>query len=55
MDRELLRKTIKHLLDTEDELSFLDKLTDRELERLIVCIRDRIDRSLIRKSGGQRG
>jgi hypothetical protein len=54
MNRDSLRKTIKHLLDTEEELSFLDKLTDKELERLIVCIRDRIDRHPARKSAGQR-
>jgi hypothetical protein len=43
MNQPELIKTIKRLLRVEDELSFLEKLTTRELETLIAYIRERLD------------
>ena len=42
--------TIKRLLNVEDDLSFLEKLTEKELETLIAFIRDRLDNPPNRKS-----
>ena len=43
MDKVQLINTIKKLLDVEDHLDFLEKLTGKELETLIACIRDGLD------------
>lgn len=43
MDQVKLINTIKKLLNIEDDLIFLKKLTVKELETLIAYIRDRLD------------
>jgi hypothetical protein len=43
MSTEHLIKTIKRVLNVEDEMAFLRKLTIEELERLIAYIRDRVE------------
>jgi hypothetical protein len=43
MNQPELIKTIKKLLNVEDELSFLEKLSTKELETLIAYIRERLD------------
>jgi hypothetical protein len=43
MDKARLIRTLKKLLNVDDDLSFLDKLTAKELQSLIAHIRDRID------------
>lgn len=43
MDKEQLIETIKKILATDYDLSFLMKLTDSELETLAATIRGRVD------------
>jgi hypothetical protein len=43
MDKEQLIETIKKILATDQELSFLMKLSEPELETLAATIRGRID------------
>jgi hypothetical protein len=43
MDRSELINTIKKLLDVAEDLTFLEKLSIEDLERLTGYIRDRID------------
>ena len=45
MTEEELFNTIKLLLKTDTDLSFLLTLKRGEPERLVACIRDRIDRA----------
>ena len=45
MTKELLVNTIKGLLKTDNDLEFLLALKKEDLERLVSCIRDRIDRA----------
>jgi len=44
MTKEKLVEKIKELLKTDINLRFLLELKKEELERLIACIRDRVDR-----------
>ena len=44
MTKEQLIKIIKGLLDTDLDLNFLLQLKKDDLETLVACIRDRIDR-----------
>ena len=44
MTKEKLVEKIKELLKTDIDLRFLLELKKEELERLIACIRDRVDR-----------
>jgi hypothetical protein len=43
MDNAELIKTIRRLLNVVEDLTFLEKLTIEELERLTAYIRDRIE------------
>ena len=44
MTKEKLVEKIRELLKTDIDLNFLLILEEEELERLIACIRDRVDR-----------
>jgi len=44
MTREKLVEKIRELLKTDNDLDFLLELKKEELERLVACIRDRVDR-----------
>jgi hypothetical protein len=44
MTKEKLVEKIKELLKTDNELNFLFELKEPELETLVACIRDRVDR-----------
>ena len=44
MDKINLLEIIKKLLKTEDDLNFLLTLQESDLEKLIVCIRERVDK-----------
>jgi hypothetical protein len=44
MTKEELLEIIKELLKTDNDLNFLLELKEKELERLVACIRDRVDR-----------
>lgn len=44
-DKKRLLQIIEKLLDEEDELGFLLQLEENDLERLVVAIRGRLDRS----------
>jgi 3-methyladenine DNA glycosylase/8-oxoguanine DNA glycosylase len=43
MNREKLVRIIRELLRTDDDLAFLKELKKEDLEKLVACIRDRID------------
>ena len=43
MTKEKLVEKIRELLKTDIDLNFLLILEEEELERLIACIRDRVD------------
>jgi hypothetical protein len=43
MPKEKLVEKIKDLLKTDIDLNFLLILEEKELERLVACIRDRVD------------
>jgi hypothetical protein len=43
MTKEKLVKKIKELLRTDRDLSFLLQLEKKEIEKLLACIRDRVD------------
>ena len=45
MTREKLVKIIQELLKTDYNLDFLTVLKREDLEKLVACIRDRIDQS----------
>jgi hypothetical protein len=45
MTKEKLIEKIKELLKTDIDLNFLLILEDEELERLVACIRDRVDQT----------
>ena len=45
MTKEELIKKISELLKTDGDLSFLLVLKKEELERLVACIRDRVDQT----------
>ena len=44
MTKDKLVEKIKELLKTDNNLDFLLELKKEELERLVACIRDRVDR-----------
>jgi uncharacterized protein (DUF2164 family) len=44
MTKEKLVEKIRELLKTDNDLNFLLRLKKEELERLVACIRDRVDR-----------
>ena len=44
MDKSNLLEIIKKLLKTEDDMDFLMTLKESDLEKLIVCIRERFDK-----------
>jgi hypothetical protein len=43
MTKEKLIEIIKILLKTDADLGFLSQLKEKELEKLVSCIRNRID------------
>ena len=43
MTKEKLIEIIRTLLKTDADLRFLLQLKEKELEKLVACIRDRID------------
>ncbi len=45
MTKEKLVEKIKELLKTDGDLNFLLILKNEELERLVACIRDRVDQA----------
>jgi hypothetical protein len=45
MTKDRLIETIKKILNTDLDFSYLTKLTEKELETLVACIRDRVDRA----------
>ncbi len=45
MTKEKLVEKIRELLKTDGDLSFLLILNKEELERLVACIRDRVDQT----------
>ena len=45
MTKEKLVEKIRELLKTDGEFSFLLALRKEELERLVACIRDRVDQT----------
>ena len=50
MTRDKLVEKIKEFLKTDGDLSFLLILKKEEIERLIACIRDRVDRIIQMKT-----
>ena len=46
MTKEKLIETIKRILDTDADLDFLSELTLKDLETLVACIRDRVERNI---------
>jgi hypothetical protein len=45
MTKKKLLETIKRILDTEVELGFLLQLKESEIETLVACIRERVERA----------
>jgi len=45
MTKEKLVEKIKQILETDDDLDFLLGLKKEELEKLVACIRDRVDQA----------
>ena len=44
MTKERLVEKVKELLRTDNNLDFLLQLKREQIERLVACIRDRVDR-----------
>jgi len=44
MTKDKMVEKIKEILKTDNDLDFLLELKKEELERLVACIRDRVDR-----------
>ncbi len=44
MTKEKLVEKIKELLKTDNDLDFLLELKKEDIEKLVACIRDRVDR-----------
>ncbi len=42
--KERLTSIIKELLKTDTDLRFLQELRKEDLEKLVACVRDRLDR-----------
>ena len=45
MTKERLVGILQELLKTDEDLDFLKELKREDLEKLVACVRDRIDRS----------
>ncbi len=45
MTKEKLVDKIKRILETDDDLDFLLGLKKEKLEKLVACIRDRVDQA----------
>ncbi len=43
INRDKLVRIVRELLNTDQDLGFLKELKKEHLERLVACIRDRID------------
>ena len=43
MTKEKLIEILKGILNTDIDLGFLEKLKESEIERLVACIRERVD------------
>lgn len=43
INRDKLVRIVRELLNTDQDLGFLKELNKEHLERLVACIRDRID------------
>ena len=43
INREKLVRIVQELLKTDQDLGFLKELKKEDLERLVACIRDRVD------------
>jgi hypothetical protein len=43
INRDKLVRIVQELLNTDQDLGFLKELKKEHLERLVACIRDRID------------
>lgn len=43
MTKEKLIEILKGILNTDMDLGFLEKLKENEIERLVACIRERVD------------
>ncbi len=43
MTKEKLIEILKGILNTDIDLGFLEKLKEGEIEKLVACIRERID------------
>ena len=50
MTKDKLVEKIKELLNTDIDLDFLLELKEEEIERLVACIRDRVDRIIQRET-----
>jgi len=50
MTKDKMVEKIKELLKTDIDLDFLLILEEEELERLVACIRDRVDRIIQRET-----
>jgi hypothetical protein len=50
MTKDKLVDKIKEILRTDNDLDFLLELKKQELERLVACIRDRVDRIIQRET-----
>ena len=46
LNKDELLEIIKGLLGTDVELDFLRRLSEDELETLVVCVRERLDQSI---------
>ncbi len=50
MTKDKLVEKIREILRTDNRLDFLLELKKEELERLVACIRDRVDRIIQRET-----
>ena len=50
MTKDKMVEKIKEILKTDNNLDFLLELKKEELERLVACIRDRVDQIIQRET-----
>ena len=50
MTKDKLVEKIRELLKTDNDLDFLLELKKEEIERLVACIRDKVDRIIQRET-----
>ncbi len=50
MTKDKLVEKIREILKTDNNLDFLLELKKEEIERLVACIRDRVDRIIQRET-----